>query len=176
MIVPPSARAIKVQIKQAGAGWVLGVQVAVSPLLACFLCVSGIKHKVLHDEDGRWGLSFVAWRKPLGGPVRGRGPSLCPQDSALNRDTSTSLQVGRQPHTRNTHGIRLSLSLQSRIPLTHPHTRTPLWCQCPHWSRCLDDIVKQLHGLHDVLILQRGKRCAWVYVEFVALWRVMCRK
>lgn len=113
MIVPPSARAIKVQIKQAGAGWVLDVQVAVSPLLACFLCVSGIKHKVLHDEDGRWGLSFVAWRKPLGGPVRGRGPSLCPQDSALNRHTSTSLQVGRQPHTRNTHAIRLFLSLSS---------------------------------------------------------------
>lgn len=113
MIVPPSARAIKVQIKQAGAGWVLDVQVAVSPLLACFLCVSGIKHKVLHDEDGRWGLSFVAWRKPLGGPVRGRGPSLCPQDSALNRHTSTSLQVGRQPHTHNTHAIRLFLSLSS---------------------------------------------------------------
>lgn len=111
MIVPPSARAIKVQIKQAGAGWVLGVQVAVSPLLAFFVCVSGIKHKVLHDEDGHWGHSFVALRKPLGGPVRGRGPSLCPQDSALNRDTSTSLQVGRQPHTRNTHAIRLFLSL-----------------------------------------------------------------
>lgn len=48
-----------------------------------------------------------------GGPVRGRGPSLCPQDSALNRHTSTSLQVGRQPHTRNTHAIRLFLSLSS---------------------------------------------------------------
>lgn len=126
VIVPPSARAIKVQIKQAGAGWVLGVQVAVSPLLACFLCVSGIKHKVLHDEDGRWVLSFVAWRKPLGGPVRGRGPSLCPQDSALNRDTSTSLQVGRQPHTRNTHGIRLFLSLFNPVFLLHTHTHVPL--------------------------------------------------
>lgn len=79
-------------------------------------------------------------------------------------------------HTQHTCNQTLSLSLQSRIPLTHPHTRTPLWCQCPHWSRCLDDIVKQLHGLHDVLILQRGKRCARVYVQFVALWRVMCIK
>lgn len=57
--------------------------------------------------------------------LEGGGP-LCPQDSALNRDTSTSLQVGRQPHTRNTHGIRLFLSLFNPVFLLHTHTHVPL--------------------------------------------------
>lgn len=109
--------------------------------------------------------------------LEGGGP-LCVLRTQLSTETRAQACKSGDSHTHATHmeSDSFSLSLQSRIPLTHPHTRTPLWCQCPHWSRCLDDIVKQLHGLHDVLILQRGKRCARVYVQFVALWRVMCRK
>lgn len=88
----------------------LGVQVAVSPLLAFFLCVSGIKHKVLHDEDGRWGNSFVARRKPLGVQLEGGGP-LCVLRTQLSTEMSASLQVRRQPHTHNTQTQSNSFSL-----------------------------------------------------------------
>lgn len=86
------------------------------------------------------------------------GRPLHHQGSQLYSDTSPSLYI-TQPHTHSY--TQASSCLFS--PVHHSQTHSPPWCQCPHWSRSLDNVVKQLHGLHDVLVLDRDSWIRWDY-------------
>ena len=126
---------------------------------ACLLslCLWG-KTKVLHDEEGRRVNSTAAWRNAAGEPGRGRGPL-----GALRTHGSQQThkqKLASQKTATHTH-IHKTLSHVS-IPISsYTHTHSPPWRQRPLWSRSLDDVVKQLHGLHDVLILDGDKRLRW---------------
>lgn len=120
--------------------------------IACLrtLCLWG-KTKVLHYDERSQGNSIVAQRNATGDPGQGRGTSLCPQHSQLSKDTQAPACRLGDDHT-HIH----KRSFESRFVF---HTRThTAWCQRALRSRSLDDVVKQLHGLHDVLVLRGDKR------------------
>lgn len=126
------------------------VPVPVSPLLAFFLCASGVKLRFCMMRKGVGGNSIVAWRNVTGGPGRGRGPLGALRTHSFQQTHKHKLASQKTATHTHTHNHILFLSFQSRFVL---HTHSPPWCQHTLWSRFLDDVVKQLHGLHDVLIL-----------------------
>lgn len=128
-------------------------------MLAFSLCLWG-KTKDLHDEGGSRGGSNVAWRYATGGPGGGRGAPHGPQNSQLSKKTQAQACKPGNGDTHRRARIHKLLNPDSSCTSTHTYTNThsPPWCQRPDWCRLLDDIVKQLHGLHDVLILDIRKR------------------
>lgn len=98
----------------------------------------------MREGVGETPLLLGEW--PLGVQEEGEGFSVPSGLTALNRNTNNLASQKISTHTR-IHKLLLSFNPDSS------YTHTPPWCQCTPWSRFLDDVVKQLHGLHDVLIL-----------------------
>ena len=144
----------------------MSAPVPVSPLLAFFLCVSGVKLRFCMMRTGVRAAPLLLGEMSLGVQDEGEGLWVPSGLTALNRHTSTSLQVRRRSHTHihthtrthtHTHIHSHSFSLFNPDS-SYTHTHSPPWCQHPLWSRFLDDVVKQLHGLHDIFILDRETR------------------
>lgn len=110
----------------------------------CLPSVSGGKLMFCMMRKGVGFTPLLLEKWPLDVQEEGEG-CKCPSNSQLSTETPTSQKTSTRTHIQafTDHSSHTTL-----IPLTH----TPPWCRTP-WSRFLDDIVKQLHGLHDVLIL-----------------------
>lgn len=131
-------------------GWGI-LSVPVNPIACLRTLRLWGKTKVLHYEERSQGNSIVAQRNVTGDSRTRERTSLCPQHSQLSEDTQAPACRLGDGHT-HIH----KRSFESRFVF---HTRThTAWCQRALRSRSLDDVVKQLHRLHDVLVLHGDKR------------------
>lgn len=95
------------------------VPVPVSPLLAFFLCASGVKLRFCMMRKGVGGNSIVAWRNVTGGPGRGRGPLGALRTHSFQQTHKHKL--ASQKTATHTHTQSHTLSLFS-IPVRLTHT------------------------------------------------------
>ena len=140
-----------------------------SPLQAFFLWAAGVKLRFCTMRMGVEETPSSIGEMPQVLQEKGKGCSATRGLTPLNSDTSTSWRI-IHPQTRTYTQIhKFPPSLQCC------HTPFPPWSQCPCWSRFLDDIVKQLHGLHDVLILDTDKRFQLVPCHFFSMGNQWCK-
>lgn len=95
--------------------------VPVSPLLAFFLCASGVKLRFCMMRKGVGGNSIVAWRNVTGGPGRGRGPLGALRTHSFQQTHKHKL--ASQKTATHTHTITYSFSLFNP---GSSYTHTPL--------------------------------------------------
>lgn len=127
------------------------MQVPVSPPLAFFLCVSRVKLRFCMMRTRVGETPLLLGEMPLGGPGRGERASQRPQDSQLSKETQAQACKSENGH--------IHAHIHKLFNPDSSYTHTPLPGAIVLTGRdFLDDIVKQLHGLHDVLILDREKR------------------